>query len=118
MIPVQDIVNRVASMLDAEGSDRYLFDQDYRPAINSAKDWVLAVFKKIFSEKAISEESLRELVVIRVFQTSSFSRIALEQPTLGDEIWSILSVNPKAVTYPNDTILPSTNTYDSFFRNV
>lgn len=117
MIPVQDIVDRIASMLDAEGSDRYLFDQDYKPAINSAKDWVVAVFKKVFSQKAISEESLRELVVIRVFQTSNFSRIALEQASLGDEIWSILSVNPEPVTYPNQSILPSVNSYDSFFRN-
>lgn len=117
MIPVQDIVNRIASMLDAEGSDRYLFDQDYKPAINSAKDWVVAVFKRVFADKVVSEENLRELVAIRVFQTSKFSRVKIDEGVIGDEIWSILSVNPEAVTYPNSNILPSADDFDSFYRN-
>lgn len=117
MIPTQNIVNRIASMLDAEGSDRYLFDQDYKPAINSAKDWVVAVFKKVFADKSVSEESLRDLVMVRVFQTNKFSRIGLDTTSLGESIWSILSVNPEAVTYPNNTITPVTNDWDSLYRN-
>lgn len=117
MIPVSDIVTRVQAILDAEGSDRYLFDQDYRPAINSAKDWVVSVFKAIFADKSVSEESLRELVVSKVYQTSGLSRINLSQGLLGDEIWSILSVNPEAVTYPNQTITPVANQYTSLYRS-
>jgi hypothetical protein len=117
MIPVSEIVTRVQSILDAEGSDRYLFNQDYRPAINSAKDWVVSVFKAIFADKAVSEESLRDLVVSKVYQTSALSRINLSQGLLGDEIWSILSVNPEAITYPNQNIIPVANPYDSLYRN-
>jgi hypothetical protein len=62
MIPVQTIVDRVTSILDAEGSDRYLFDQDFKPAINLTKDWVVAVFNKAFADKKLSEENLKELV--------------------------------------------------------
>lgn len=116
MIPVQTIVTRMEAALDAEGSDRYLFDQDYRPAINSAKDWVLALFKKVFADKSVSEESLRDLVYIRVFQTSEFSRISIDKATLTHSIWSILSVNPNARTYPNENITPVANPYDSLYR--
>ena len=117
MIPVQDVVNRIASILDAEGSDRYLFDQDYKPAINSSKDWIVAVFKRVFSDKIVSEENLRELVAIRVFQTNKFSRIKIDESVIGDDVWSILSINPEAVTYPNNTILPVANDFDSLYRN-
>lgn len=117
MIPVQEVVNRMSSILDAEGSDRYLFDQDYKPAINSAKDWVVALFKRVFSDKSASEEGLRDLIIVRVFQTNKFSRIALDQPSLGDVIWSILSVNPEAVTYPNSTINTPTTDWESLFRD-
>lgn len=116
MIPTQDIVNRIASILDAEGSDRYLFDQDYKPAINQAKDWMVAVFKKVFADKSISEESLRDLVYIRVFQTNKFSRVSLDSSTLGNEIWSILSVNPEPVTYPNSTIITPSTDWESLYR--
>lgn len=116
MIPVQEIVDRITSILDAEGSDRYLFDQDFKPAINSAKDWVVAVFKKVFADKSMSEENLRELVKVAIYQTNTFSRIALDESVLGDSIWSILSVNPEAVTYPNGNITTPSNDYESLFR--
>ena len=51
MIAVQTVVDRMKSVLDAEGSDRYLFDQDFKPAINSAIDWLVAVFNAAFSDK-------------------------------------------------------------------
>ena len=117
MIPTQDIVNRITSILDAEGSDRYLFDQDFKPAINQAKDWMVAVFKKVFSDKSVSEESLRDLVYSRVFQTNKFSRVALDANTLGNSIWSILSVNPEPVTYPNSTIIAPTTDWESLYRD-
>jgi hypothetical protein len=116
MIPVTEIVTRVQSILDAEGSDRYLFDQDYRPAINSAKDWIVAVFSSIFSDKKVSEENLRDLVFTRVFQTSKFSRIQLDTLVSPHNIWSILSVNPEAVTYPNSTITTPPNDWTSYLR--
>ena len=117
MIPVQDVVKRIESILDAEGSDRYLFDQDYSPAINSAKDWLVSVFKGVFSNKSVSEENLRELVSIRVFQSNNFSRILLNETDLGETIWSILSVNPEAKTYPNENITSLPNDWDSIYRN-
>lgn len=98
MIPVQTIVDRVTSILDAEGSDRYLFDQDFKPAINLTKDWVVAVFNKAFADKKLSEENLKELIQTKVWTTSTFSRVRID-PTVVN-VWSILGIKPKPVVYP------------------
>ena len=102
MIPVQTIVDRVTSILDAEGSDRYLFDQDFKPAINLTKDWVVAVFNKAFAEKKLSEENLKELVKTKVWTTSTFSRINIDPSVIN--VWSILGIIPKPTVYPAASI--------------
>lgn len=98
MIPVQTIVDRVTSILDAEGSDRYLFDQDFKPAINLTKDWVVAVFNKAFADKKLSEENLKELVQTKVWTTSTFSRINIDPSVVN--VWSVLGIIPKPTVYP------------------
>ena len=102
MIPVQTIVDRVTSILDAEGSDRYLFDQDFKPAINLSKDWVVAVFNKAFADKKLSEENLKELVKTKVWTTSTFSRINIDPKVIN--VWSILGIIPKPTVYPAASI--------------
>jgi hypothetical protein len=102
MIPVQTIVDRVTSILDAEGSDRYLFDQDFKPAINLSKDWVVAVFNKAFADKKLSEENLKELVKTKVWTTSTFSRINIDPSVIN--VWSILGIIPKPTVYPAASI--------------
>ncbi len=102
MIPVQTIVDRVTSILDAEGSDRYLFDQDFKPAINLTKDWVVAVFNKAFADKKLSEENLKELVKTKVWTTSTFSRINIDPSVVN--VWSILGIIPKPTVYPAASI--------------
>jgi len=116
MIAVQTVVDRMKSVLDAEGSDRYLFDQDFKPAINSAIDWLIAVFNSAFSDKKLSEEDLRELVKTTVWQASSFSRIYFNDTALGYKVWTILGVSPEPTITPATTepALPTPET--SVFR--
>lgn len=102
MIPVQTIVDRVVSILDAEGSDRYLFDQDFKPAINLTKDWVVAVFNKAFADKKLSEENLKELVQTKIWTTSTFSRVRID-PTVVN-VWTILGIKPKPTVHPSASI--------------
>lgn len=102
MIPVQTIVDRVTSILDAEGSDRYLFDQDFKPAINLTKDWVVAVFNKAFADKKLSEENLKELVQTKIWTTSTFSRIHIDPAVVN--VWTILGIKPKPTVYPSTSI--------------
>lgn len=115
MIAVQTIVDRCLSLLDAEGSDRYLFDQDFKPAINLTKDWVVAVFNKAFADKKLSEENLKELIKTNVWSTSAYSRVNIDPANAN--IWSILSVIPKPTVHP-DTATPTVGAqpYDSNFE--
>ncbi len=98
MIPVQTIVDRVTSILDAEGSDRYLFDQDFKPAINLTKDWVVAVFNKAFADKKLSEENLKELIQTKIWTTSTFSRVRIDPSVVN--VWTILGIKPKPTVHP------------------
>jgi len=116
MISVQAVVDRMTSVLDAEGSDRYLFDQDFKPAINSSIDWLVAVFNSAFSEKKLSEENLRDLIRTTIWQANSYSRIQLDNSSLNYDIWSILGVFPEPVIVPATIppVLPTPET--SVFR--
>jgi len=117
MIAVQTVVDRMKSVLDAEGSDRYLFDQDFKPAINSAIDWLVAVFNGAFSDKKLSEEDLRELVKTTIWQANSFSRINFDETALGYKVWTILGVFPEPTTYP-EAVAPALSTpEESVFRS-
>lgn len=116
MIAVNDIVSRMASALDAENSDRYTFEEDYKPAINTSVEWVQTVFNKAFSENKLSEESLQDLIKTVIYQTSSLSRINLNAVNLNFSIWSILKVNPEPIIYPSGSVVTPTDPLVSIYR--
>ena len=105
----QEVVNRGLSALDAEGSDRYLFDQDFKPAINYANEWMVSAFNKIFATTKLSGESLRELVKIKVFQANNFSRIAFNEAAVNQKLWSVLAIFPNPVVTPFYSPTPNAN---------
>ena len=100
MIVASDLITRMVAALDAEGSDRYRFDRDFRPAINYAIEYYVAIFNSTFGNKKLSEENLRELTRTRVFQTSKYSRIQFNPSDISEEIWSILIVAPEPILDP------------------
>lgn len=106
MISVQTVVDRMNATLDSEGSDRYLFDQDFKPAINSSVEWLVAVFTKTFADSKLSEEDLKELIVVRLWQANIFSRVHFDPSSTGDDLWSILRVSPEPEVYPQTTPPP------------
>ena len=94
-IPVQTIIDRMKSALDAEGSDYYNFPRDFKPAINYAIEWSVSVLTPYIGEKKFSEELFRELTFARVWQTSQYSRININPADLDNrDIWTILAVYP------------------------
>lgn len=116
MISVQTVIERLDSVLDAEGSDRYTFTQDYMPAINSSIEWLQAVFNKAFADKKLTEEDLRELIKVVVFQTSQFSRINLS--LLPNSVWSVMRINPEPTVFPTTaTITAQALPETSVFRD-
>ena len=117
MIPVNALIKRMEAALDAEGSDRYLWDQDYKPAINYAVDFLVSVFNAAFGENKFSPENLRDLKYTKVFQANQFSRIDTSQlSSINHSLWTIISVSPKPTVYPQTTPPAQSSPYTSVLR--
>jgi len=112
----QEIHNRCLSFLDAEGSDRYLWEQDTKPALKGAIETVVGLFNAAFAENKLTPENLRELVKIKVWQTNSFSRVSFDEAVVGHPLWSFLAVYPKIKTNQGASVSPSKNKAESKFR--
>ena len=101
MIQVSEVISRVAADLDAEGSDRYLFEQDYKPAINKAINWSTSVLSHVFSQSRHIADRLTDLKKTGIYELSSLSRFVLNNPTLSPEkVWTVLAVIVKPNIHP------------------
>jgi len=69
--------SQMLSALDAEGSDHYRDSQDIIPAINKSLSWCMSLLNALRENKKVTNEALRELRKIVVYQTSSFSRVSV-----------------------------------------
>lgn len=107
MIPAQQVVDLMTFELDSEGSDRYLFDTDFKPAINSAIKWLVFVFNKAFESNKFSGENLRDLIKTRIWVANSFSRVKFDEAAVGDELWSYLGVHPEPTVFPANAVPPT-----------
>lgn len=96
-ILVQEISNRMLAKLDAENSDRYLFDNDIKPALNEAMEQLVTMFNQAFADNKLTPEALRELIKIRIWQTNMYSRVSLSPTEMGHPMWSIVAVYPEPV---------------------
>ena len=110
-----DIRKLIASALDAEDSQRYDDDSDYIPAVNYAIDYVTLAFNSIFSQKKLSEEVLKELTYVKVWQASLNSRIAFDPTIVGMDLWTIAAVYPKCRTLSTFHYIPPTPSNESNF---
>jgi hypothetical protein len=117
MIYVSEIISRIESALDAEGSERYLFSTDYKPAINYAQEWLVSLFNSVFSTNKLSEESLKELMKVSVFRTSNYSRVCMNTTDLGCNVWSLISVYVD-IEYVLNGSLPATSTDSKYISNA
>lgn len=115
-ILVQKIVDGCNFKLDAEGSQRYLFDQDFKPAINMAIETATSIFNSAFADNKLSPECLRELVKIQVWQASQYSRVSIADVDINGFFWTILAVYPKPKCNKGVSGIPSTDKSESKFR--
>tara|TARA_Y100000814_G_scaffold96598_2_gene66900 strand:+ start:10415 stop:11197 length:783 start_codon:yes stop_codon:yes gene_type:complete len=112
-ITVQSLIDRMRQVgLDAEGSDYYDTDIDLIPALNASIEWLVQVLSSSIGAKKFVGEELRDLVMARVFQPSSFSRIHFNTTDLGHDVWTILGIYPlpettPATTYPLPDLTPA-----------
>lgn len=118
MIPASTIHNRILSRLDAEGSDRYTFNQDTKYAINGAMELLVTMFNQAFGENKLTPENLRELNKTKVWQASSLSRVAFDEAAVGHGLWSIIAVYPKIETSKKTSISSNKESYSRFMPDV
>lgn len=102
-ITAQQLTDKLASALDAEGNDFYRFDRDYMFAINYGVGWLTNAINRKLGSNKFSEEALRELTKVYVYQTNTFSRV-----NIPDTIWSVVAVYPKPNVYPSSATLIAT----------
>jgi hypothetical protein len=104
MITYTELKEVMAANLDAEGSDRYLDVQDYVPAMNSAISRAMTAVGWAMANRKGSEEALRDLTYVRIFQTNSEGGVAISSlvPALGHSIWNVLGVYAQPETVPSN----------------
>lgn len=113
---VQTVNDRMLSRLDSESSERYTFNEDIKPAINGAVEWIVAELNAAFAAKKLTPEALRDLVKVGVWQTNSYSRVSYDPALVGFPLWSILGVFPKPQVVGGSPIA-QTDKAKSVFRN-
>lgn len=99
-ITAQQVYDSARPMVDAEGSQRYLPDQDWLPSINAAYQRALTAYRWQLANKSLSEEALAELLVDLLFRTNgigvidlNLSRSATNPATVNSlKCWSVIAV--------------------------
>ena len=101
-----DLRTAMAAVLGTAGTQRYLDDQHYIPAIQAAQRRFNGLVGSVFAENKGSEEMFRDITEVRVFQTNELGGITLLASQLGHKVWSIAGVYPEPTTTPNSDIAP------------
>lgn len=115
MILTSTVIDRMLAALDAEGSDRYKFERDFRPAINYAIEFIISAMNSVLGDDKLSEENLRELVRTKVWQTSQFSRIHFSPDDIGEDIWSVMRISPEPLLNPETDPVVNPDPENSIF---
>lgn len=95
------------SALDDEGSERYLFDQDFKPSINGGIENLISLINKAFAENKLSAEKLIDLINTKVWKANSYSRFAFNSTEVGHELWTVLAIYPKPIVNRKDFVVSS-----------
>jgi hypothetical protein len=113
----------MAAKLDAETPagttiDYYTWDNDYKPAITDALEWITSIVTPMIGTKKFSEEAFAESTLCRIWQTNKFSRVNFDPSVMpfGSDVWTVLSVRPKPKVYLED--LPPSNPPLPYYNEV
>jgi hypothetical protein len=111
MISAIELRKQLAFALDAEGSDHYLDDLDYIPAINAALKWLTMVINSAYGQDKLGEEIFRELSYSGVFTTDDNSRISFN--VFPNNVWTIqaIMIDPTLESLGNAPVLDPKRSY-------
>lgn len=115
MFSVAQVLESVKADLDAEGSDRYLWDQDYKPAINKAIRWMTSALSQVLSVSRSAGENLRDLKRTSVWVSSGMSRVAMNASDIGHAVWTVIDVIPEPEVFPSVSVGAINNKAQSKF---
>lgn len=102
MATVDDLTAKVRSLLDDDysSSARYDLDKDILPAMNSAIDYLVAVFSAGFESKQIKPEILGNMIISKAFDAvqattgGTVAKIDITDLNYNTEVWKLLGVAP------------------------
>jgi len=109
-ILASEVFTTVRSLLDDNNSGRYSEANDLVPSINMAIDYLVVIFNAAFEQKKLSPESLRELTVVAIANTSgSGSTKKADVTSIISSLWTILGVDPDPDITTSPDVLSMTN---------
>lgn len=117
MIAVQKIIDKALAYLDATGSQRYTFDLDFKPNLNSALEIVVTMLNEAFGEKKLVPECLRDLTKVKIWQTNAYSRFSYSDAQVGYPLWTVLAIYPKPIVNKGVGPIPVSDPSESKFRS-
>jgi hypothetical protein len=108
MISYAELSSAISQATQDSFSDRYRPSQRIA-SINAAVERATSALGWAMANNKGSEEALRELTNLRIFQTNSQGGINLNDPTLGHTIWNVLGVyaRPELVTAGTISSVPN-----------
>ena len=111
MILASDLQADLQFLIDDENSDRYDFDNDYKPAINLAVRYIMSAFDKAFERGSLSPTIFNELLTGLIFSTGTVLgedavKIGLTSSLIVTEkLWRIVGVDPTPIVSGSEYVM-------------
>lgn len=110
MILFQEVHNRILSALDAEGTEKYTFEQDTKYAVNGAMEILVTWFNQAFAQKKLVPENLKDLTKVKIWKLNSYSRFSFDEAAVGHPIWTTFAIYPRPIVNKSSTPISADKT--------
>lgn len=108
MILASDVVADLEFLLDDENSERYDFDNNFKPAINAAARYIMSAFDKAFERGILSPTVFGELLFGEKITPSSITGLDASKVVVTvASIWRLVGVDPAPIFETNDYVGPT-----------
>lgn len=108
MILASDLVTDLQFLIDDENSDRYDFDNDYKPAINLAVRYIMSAFDQAFERGSLSPTVFGELLFgEKITPTAITGLEACKLVVTVTTMWRVVGVDPAPIFETADYIGPA-----------
>jgi hypothetical protein len=107
MLLASDLVADLEALLDDENSERYSFDNDYKPALNGAVRYIMSAFDRAFDQGVLSPFIFNELLFGQKLTATPVTNEDASKFTVPDTVvWRTVGVDPAPVMDTDDYVMP------------